>query len=57
MARYDRLRKIERNKAVKQYAQEHPELSAKEIGEHFGVSGSRIWYILHDNKHLPKNKD
>ena len=50
MARYDNLRKLERNKALKEYTEGHPDLSLKEIGEIFGISESRVWRILHSNQ-------
>jgi len=46
MAKYDRLRKLERNKALVEYATAHPELSLKEIGKIFGISAVRVWAIL-----------
>ena len=45
MARYDSLRKIARNKQLIKYKAEHPDLSWKEIGEAFGVSGARACKI------------
>jgi len=47
MARYDALRKLDRNKMLREYAGLHPELSLKEIGQRFNISGSRVWRILH----------
>lgn len=46
MARYDPLRKLERNKALREYAQAHPDLSLKEIGRVFNISESRVCRIL-----------
>ena len=46
MAKYDSLRKIERNKMLCEYAESHPELSLKEIGRVFNISESRVWRIL-----------
>ena len=46
MARYDSLRKLERNQEIKDYRKENPELSLKEIGDKFGISPSRVWRIL-----------
>jgi len=46
MAKYDSLRKIERNKALEIYAKANRNLSLKEIGQVFGISGSRVWQIL-----------
>jgi len=50
MAKYDTLRKLERNKMLQEYAKSHPELSLKEIGQAFNISASRVWRILHSNK-------
>ena len=47
MARYDGLRKLERNKMLREYALEHPDLSLKEIGQRFNISATRVWHILH----------
>lgn len=49
MARYDSLRKIVRNKALKEYAKDHPELSYRELGKIFSIDGSRVWRILNGN--------
>jgi len=46
MAKYDSLRKIERNRMLREYAGSHPELSLKEIGRVFNISESRVWRIL-----------
>ena len=46
MAKYDSLRKIERNRMLCEYAESHPELSLKEIGQVFNISESRVWHIL-----------
>ena len=45
MPRYDSVRKTERNKALIEYANNHPELSLKEIGKIFGISAVRVWAI------------
>ena len=51
--RYDSLRKTKRNNKLITYTKKHPELSLKEIGEHFGISPSRVHRILHkDDKEL-----
>jgi len=52
MARYDSLRKIKRNKTLKEYAKNNPDLSMKEIGQVFGISGSRVWRIINGHKKL-----
>lgn len=50
MARYDSLRKLHRNKTLKEYAKDHPDLSLKEIGKIFNISASRVCRILKDGK-------
>lgn len=52
MARYDSLRKLERNKALKEYAENNPDLSMKEIGKVFGISESRVWRLLNGKRDL-----
>jgi hypothetical protein len=47
MARYDSLRKMERNDMLKEYVRTHPDLSLKEVGLVFGITQSRVWRILH----------
>ena len=56
MARYDALRKLQRNKMLREYAETHPELSLKEIGQAFNISQSRVWRILHSITGLPKKE-
>lgn len=46
MPKYDSLRKIARNKALKEYKEQHPDLSYKEIGEVFNITPSRVCRIL-----------
>jgi len=41
------MRKLERNKMLREYAEAHPELSGKEIGRAFNISESRVWRIIH----------
>jgi len=50
MAKYDSMRKLERNKMLREFAEAHPELSNKEIGRSFDISESRVWRVLHGNK-------
>ena len=50
MARYDSLRKIQRNQAVRDYVKAHPDLSMQEVGVVFGISGSRIWVIINGKR-------
>jgi DNA-directed RNA polymerase specialized sigma subunit len=56
MARYDALRKLERNRLIQEYRKTHPELSFREIGEVFGISESRAWRIVYGNKKKERNK-
>jgi len=46
MAKYDSIRKLNRNRMLREYAEAHPELSCKEIGQVFNISGSRAWRII-----------
>ena len=50
MAKYDSLRKLDRNKRLKLFAEAHPEISYKEIGEMYGISESRAWRIIKETK-------
>ena len=46
MAKWDAHRKLGRNKALAEYAANHPELSYREIGEAFDLSSSAAHYII-----------
>lgn len=47
MAKYDSLRKIERNQALIEYAESHPDISLDEIGKMFdNISSQRVSAIL-----------
>ena len=48
--RYDGLRHPERDEAIREYAQQHPDFSHEEIAKHFGLCRSRITQILGGNK-------
>ena len=50
MARYDSIRKIERNNALCEYVINHPTLSMREIGLVFNISTSRVSKILKKSK-------
>jgi len=50
MAKYDSMRKLERNEMLREYAKAHPELSLKEVGRAFNISESRVSRIIHRNK-------
>jgi len=52
MARYDPLRKLERDRRIVRYAERHPELSMREIGEKYGISRSRVQQILKKEKKI-----
>ncbi|MBU0778018.1 hypothetical protein KKF82_07150 [Patescibacteria group bacterium] len=45
MARYDSMRKLERNRILVEYREKHPETSWAEIGELFNISAQRAWEI------------
>ena len=38
--------KVARNEAMIRYAHEHPNATVEEIGQEFGVSGSRVSQII-----------
>ena len=46
MAKYDSMRKLERNEMLREYAKAHPELSYKEIGQAFNICAARAWRIV-----------
>mgnify|MGYP001612873406 CR=1 FL=1 len=52
MSRYDGLRNLSRNQALREYAEAHPGLSGREIGLVFlkengkPLSRQRVWAIL-----------
>lgn len=51
MARYDPLRKLERNLAIVRYRKEHSELSLREVGEIFGgLTAQHVWKICESMK-------
>ena len=47
MARYDAKRKLQRNAQLVEYRRQNPDLSLREIGEAFGITPGRVWFILH----------
>jgi len=51
MAKYDGLRKLERNRLLVEYAKTHPDLSMKEIGIIYGIGESRVSKILKKENH------
>jgi len=50
MAKYDSMRKLERNRLLAEYREKHPELSWTEIGEPFNISAQRAWEIYNIEK-------
>jgi len=50
MARYDSMRKSERNRVLVEYREKHPEASWVEIGELFNISPQRAWQIYNNEK-------
>ena len=56
MAKYDSMRKLERNKMLKEYHLAHPELSLKEIGKAFGISTSRVSRIISSTPEKPPDE-
>lgn len=50
MAKYDSVRKTARNKQLIKYREDNPDLSWKEIGEAFNISGARAHKICSENK-------
>ena len=50
MAKYDSMRKLERNRLLVEYREKHPEASWAEIGELFKISGQRAWEIYNNKK-------
>ena len=56
VAKYDTLRKLDRNEMLREYTKLHPELSLSEIGKAFNITPSRVWRILHGNKKTEEAK-
>lgn len=46
MAKYDGMRKLERNRLIMEYRKEHPEMSLGEIGGLFNISPQRVSKII-----------
>jgi biotin operon repressor len=46
MAKYDSLRKTDRDRALGEFADLHPTLSQKEVGKVFNISRQRVGKIL-----------
>jgi len=49
VAKYDSMRKLERNSLLINYRKRHPEANLSQIGEIFGISKQRVWEILKNN--------
>lgn len=56
VAKYDSLRKLERNRILREYADAHPELSLKEIGQTFNISTSRVSRIRKKGKGIQRQE-
>jgi len=50
MAKYDRMRKLERNRVLVEYREKHSEASWVEIGELFNISPQRAWQIYNNER-------
>jgi predicted transcriptional regulator len=50
MAKYDAMRKLERNIALIQYYKEHPEMSLREIAKIFNITPQRVWELIQNHK-------
>ena len=46
MAKYDSMRKLERNRHLVEYRNLHPDASLKELGQVFNISPQRVWELL-----------
>jgi len=53
--RYDNLRKLERNKLLKEYKDTNPGLSFREVGNVFGISKQRALKIYKNEKKREAN--
>ena len=50
MAKYDSMRKLERNRLLVEYREKHPEASWAEIGDLFKISFQRAREIYYNEK-------
>lgn len=48
--KYDSSRKLKRNQDLLEYREDHPELSVKEVAEHFGICSQRYYQIKTEMK-------
>jgi len=54
--RYDKLRKMSRNKAIKKYVEDNPNMSYTEVGQLFGgITRQRVWAILKKERENESN--
>lgn len=52
MAKYDKLRKLERNRLLGEYHKRHPEMSWGEVGKEFGITRQRARKIWEEQKNI-----
>ena len=45
MDRYDKMRKTERNRALNEYIDNHPEATFEEVGAIFNIKKQRAWEL------------
>ena len=50
MAKYDSMRKLERNRALYEYHLSHPDLSLREVAKPFNISKERARKIIQAEK-------
>jgi len=53
--KYEANTKTSRNQELVEYCEAHPELGLREVGEVYGISGSRVAYIK--RRHYDKKRD
>jgi len=47
--KYEKVTKVDRNKAIYKYYKEHPEMSLSEIAERFNITRQRVHQIVSKN--------
>lgn len=50
MAKYDSMRKVERNRALYEYHLSHPDFSLREVAKPFNISRERARKIIQSEK-------
>jgi len=55
MAKYDGMRKLERNRMLYEYVDSHPGASMKEVGTIFGITVSRVSKLLKKRREYYSN--